>query len=81
MSIEIYHDPNGPHELNLNQYWGGDEKGVCIQLTGYNCDKDKNYTEVWQRANIGYVGMTEEEARRIAFQLNEWIEGGKDETL
>uniref|UniRef100_A0A6M3LKS9 Uncharacterized protein n=1 Tax=viral metagenome TaxID=1070528 RepID=A0A6M3LKS9_9ZZZZ len=62
MSIELWAEYSGPHELSLTQYFGGAEKGVCVQLTGLNCD------------NLhGYVGMTKTEARDVAAVLAVWV--------
>ena len=63
MSMDLWAG-NGAHDLSLTQYWGGDRKGVCVQLTGINCD-DLH----------GYVGMTKTEAREVAAQLAAWSEG------
>ena len=64
MSVELWAEYSGPHELSLTQYFGGAENGVCVQLTGLNCDHMH-----------GYVGMTKGEAREVAAQLTAWLEG------
>lgn len=61
MSTKIY-EGAGVHELTLTQYWGGNERGVCLQLTGTNCSR-----------KIGYVGMTREEADAIAGEIKAWL--------
>lgn len=63
MSKPIYDSSNGRHSLVLTEYSGGAEQGLCIQLTGYNCD-----------GKIGYVGMTRKEAGFIAHELLRWVE-------
>ena len=52
---------DGPHQIDLHQYSGSDDKGLCIQITGFNCDR-----------LIGYVGMTCREAWRVAGALRRW---------
>lgn len=51
----------GPHKIELNQYAGSDPEGLCIQITGYNCDRQ-----------LGYVSMTYKEAREVAGLLLRW---------
>jgi len=43
----------GPHEITFTRFYGGADKGACIQVTGYNCDE-----------RIGYVSFTKDEVRR-----------------
>ena len=62
MSREIYQGSGG-HGLSLTEYWGGEDRGICIQLTGENCDR-----------KLGYVGLTVEEAQAIVGELSEWIQ-------
>jgi len=65
MSIElIEYAGGGPHEVSLTQYWGGDEAGTCVQVTGYNCD-----------GMMGCVGLTKKEARIIGEYLVRWAKG------
>ena len=40
----------GVHDLTLTQYWGGDEKGICVQVTGLT------------REGAQYVDLTVDEA-------------------
>ena len=54
---------NGAHDLSLTQYWGGDKDGVCVQLTGLNCN-----------GLHSYVGMTKAEAREVATLLAAWLQ-------
>lgn len=66
MSKEVYFS-RGEHELQLTQYFGGSHKGLCLQITGRNCDN-----------NTGYVGMTKEEAAEIGEQLLLWSNAADD---
>ena len=59
MSTELYVG-KGQHLVALTEYSGGD-KGLCIQITGLHCDKE-----------VGYVGMTKEEAQRVGIELLIW---------
>jgi hypothetical protein len=61
MSTEILEQQSSGHEISLTQYWGGDEHGVCIQVTGKNCDRE-----------TGCVGLTAAEALFIGRKLIEW---------
>ena len=63
MSTEI-RDVYGDHRLTLTQYWGGDERGVCLQLTGNNCDHE----------TFGFVGLTVRDAYETAKSLIEWVQ-------
>lgn len=38
---------HGYDDLTVTQFWGGDDQGICVQLTGYMPDKDMS----------GYVQM------------------------
>ena len=61
MSTLIYQDV-GTHQISLTQYYGGDDRGVCIQITGNNCDR-----------KIGHVGMDVKEARLVVKKLKKWL--------
>jgi len=52
----------GPHKITFNQFFGGIDKGLCIQLTGYNCDNE-----------IGYISLTRKEAGLAIIQLGDWL--------
>lgn len=67
MSTEITEE-YGEHRLTLTQYWGGDEKGLCIQLNGENCDR-----------KTGHVGMTVRDAYDTAMELVKWIQSVAEE--
>lgn len=54
--------PFGQHEIQLTEYWGGDDKGTCIQVTGENCDR-----------RVGYVGLTVHDAYLLIGELARWI--------
>jgi len=58
MSTEII-ESFGDHDISLTQYSGGREKGICLQITGLNCDK-----------RVGYVGLTVIDASRIDTAFN-----------
>ena len=61
----LLHSFKGSHEVHLTQYSGG-VKGLCVQVTGYNCDK-----------KVGYVGMTKREARKVGRALIRWSRNKK----
>jgi len=63
MSTE-YGKIKGPHDISLTGYYGGVDKGRCMQLLGGNCDGLR-----------GYIGMTEKEARLLILRLREWLDG------
>ena len=67
MSTTIYDSPYTPHQPSLTQYYGGEKRGMCIQLTAQNCD-----------GRTDYVGMTVAEARTIGFRLLEWALSAND---
>jgi len=52
----------GPHKIAFTQFYGGDTKKVCIQLTGYNCDNE-----------VGYISLTKKEALRTIRKLIDWL--------
>jgi len=52
----------GPNKIAFTQFYGGDKQGVCIQLTGYNCDKQ-----------IGYISLTKDEAIETIKKLVSWV--------
>lgn len=54
----------GPHNIDLHQYSGGNDKGLCVQITGRNCD---NMT--------GYVGLTVTETYKLTQELTKWLQG------
>ena len=49
------------HPMSLTRYWGGDDKGAMIQVTGPNCDSE-----------IGYIGLSRAEAISLAIDLLEF---------
>ena len=51
----------GVHDLTLTQYWGGDEKGICVQVTGLT------------REGAQYVDLTVDEAYKLSMHLIGWI--------
>ena len=61
MSTEIRNE-YGDHRLQLTQYYGGKDTGICIQLTGLNCDGE-----------VGFVGMSVRDAYETAIELVGWI--------
>ena len=61
MSTKILEQQESGHQISLTQYWGGDEKRTCIQITGLNCD-----------GKVGYVGLTRDEALQIGRKLSDW---------
>ena len=61
MSTEII-ESFGDHSINLTQYSGGIDKGICLQITGLNCDNK------W-----GYVGLTVSDAKELIRHLNSWV--------
>jgi hypothetical protein len=63
-----YGTVKGPHRIRITGYHGGEERGRCLQLTGYNCD-DK----------LGYISLTANEAERLYIKLREWAIWGLDE--
>ena len=63
MSTEIQ-EAFGEHNTSLTEYYGGKDKGLCIQITGENCDKD-----------LGYVGLTIRDAYELIGYLAMWIKG------
>ena len=54
----------GPHEISFNRFWGGTDRGPCVQLTGYNCDGE-----------IGYISLTKDEVKRTIKKLSEVLKG------
>ncbi|MHA1302168.1 MAG: hypothetical protein ACTSPI_00500 [Candidatus Heimdallarchaeaceae archaeon] len=52
----------GPHEIVFTQFLGEQGKGLCIQLTGYNCDN-----------KIGCISLTEKEAELAIIKLGDWL--------
>ena len=68
MSTE-YGSIEGHHEIQFTQYWGGVDRGLCMQITGENCDE-----------RIGYVGLTLSEARSTIYKLTKWIKDTRCKT-
>lgn len=52
---------NGPHSVDLHQYIGDADRGICIQITALN-----------HSGAVGIVGMTQAEAREVANTLTIW---------
>lgn len=56
MSTELI--ANKQHPFDLTRYSGGSEKGMCVQVTGPNCD-----------GPTGYIGLNRTEAVGLAADL------------
>ena len=62
--IKASHD--GRRDLNVTQFFGGIEKGLCIQVT---------QGIAWTNQDAGFITLTKEEALRLAARINEWVAG------
>ena len=52
----------GPHEITFTRFWGGTDRGLCIQLTGFNLNSE-----------IGYITLTYDEVTREIKKLREIV--------
>lgn len=60
MSTEIA-DKFGDHDLQITQYWGGEDMGVCMQITGRT------------RKGTQYVDLTIADAAELISHLIGWL--------
>ena len=61
MSTELKTIKTITQDVALTSYYGGDKRGVCLQITNQNDE--------------GYVQLTKAQARELVSEINKWLIG------
>jgi hypothetical protein len=55
------------NDVDVNTFWGGNERGTCVQLNQHN---DKKGAE----GQFVAIQLTREQARQLRYELDFWLE-------